>query len=231
MATYDKDAILQCLDGFTLASYMGVPTVRRGGIIFCQCLNPLHHEKKFDNCQIFKNGFHCYSCGEQYSLYTGARAWNEKQGNTLQGSEVWELLGDAAGGIDNFIIKGHTAQPKKERFPITDAELDLMGIKKYPSGRVSLSIKNCYEVDGMIVKSEETPAPIQSITQLWATDKDAFWYIIQTRILQELEKNEAFYNAFKTSKSEEGQAISKAFSKRIYMLKLLKGKYSHYIYL
>lgn len=127
-----------------------------------------------------------------------------KQGQIVSGSEIYGILGDAAGGREQYIIKGRFKP--EEKFPLSKKLMDILDFKTNTGFN---EIKSCEtDKDGMILSSKEQYAAGLSVKQLWLSDKTAFWYIVGTRCRQMLEKYRKFANVFSKSRTASGQAIA-----------------------
>ena len=97
---YNTEAICENVDTLTLCEILGIPVKKKGATYFSECPNPEHHEEKiFSHNKIYpgNGGCHCFACGKTYRPYGIAKDWLEKQGQVVSGSEIYGILGDAAG--------------------------------------------------------------------------------------------------------------------------------------
>lgn len=221
---FDKDAIYSNLDARSLIDYLGIRSRKAGSTTYIVCPNPDHIEKSAyrpKHCQLFQDSCYCWSCGATYNLYGIAYNWMEKEeGQHLTGEEVYSILAEAAGGKENYIIKGNK-QPKIQRFPLNDKELHALMLTKYPTAKSTISLTEVVEEDGIIIASKEQTNKQISLLSLWKEDKNAFMYIVKTKAKQQLEKNAEMYELFKNSKTIDGQNIAQSFNENIFTLKNL----------
>lgn len=204
---YNTEAICENVDTLTLCEILGIPVKKKGATYFSECPNPEHHEEKiFSHNKIYpgNGGCHCFACGKTYRPYGMAKDWLEKQGQIVSGSEIYGILGDAAGGREQYIVNGRFKP--EEKFPLNKKLMDILDFKTSTGFN---EIKSCEtDENGMILSSKEQYAAGPSVKQLWLSDKTAFWYIVGTRCRQMLEKYRKFANVFSKSRTASGQAIA-----------------------
>lgn len=224
MANYDIDNIMSSLTLLDVVEYLDIPHAKRGSTIFLQCPNPNHIEKKYDNCAISKKGNSCtcYSCGEHFGRFQIVKKWHEKSyGQNLNGQEVYGILGDIAGGRERFLLSEKGKYHQKNKFPFSNQQLDLLGLEK--NNRPIRVVLNCEKYsyydkkDNMLYEDEyeisEEQVPI-SVMELWNNDKEAFWYLINSRAKNMIFRNHELYEQFK-----ENILLASAFREREYQLK------------
>ena len=210
MASYDTEAIMQNVDILTLCDILDIPVKRKGATYFAECVNPDHFEKKIDaHNKLFPDGCHCFSCGKTYTPYGMVLNWGLKNGRSYSGNEIYGILGDAAGGRELYVVKGK--YNPKEKFPLDDKMMNLLGFEKHSYTKTIYSAQT--DEKGNIVSSEEKRIQNISVKNLWETDKEAFWYIVDLRCKEMYERNVDFANAFANSKTRNGQELSAVFKK------------------
>lgn len=215
---YNVDSIIENVDTLTLCEIIGLPVKKKGNSYFSPCCNPSHSEKKiFSHNKIYpgNGGCYCFACGQSYNPYGMVVNWAEKNGQTISGSEVIGILGDAAGGRELYAVKG--PYKPEAKFPLSKRIMELLGFRNNTG---FTQIVNCETDDeGYIMSATEKRVPGISIRRMWLEDKAAFWYIVGTKSRQMLEKYTAFADVFSTSKTVDGQQIAMVYKRNALDLK------------
>ena len=145
---YNTEAICENVDTLALCEILGIPVKKKGATYFSECPNPEHHEEKI---YPGNGGCHCFACGKTYRPYGMAKDWLEKQGQIVSGSEIYGILGDAAGGREQYIIKGRFKP--EEKFPLSKKLMDILDFKTNTGFN---EIKSCEtDKDGMILSTKQ----------------------------------------------------------------------------
>ena len=210
MAKYwDLDRLMSDANAFDVAERIGIRKKRAGSTYYIECVSGTHSETRLNHCQIFRDGCHCYSCGASHNTYGMVKEYySNVVGRSLDHDEICSIIADTCGGEDRYIIRDKDANEVKKPFPLTEEELDFIGLApKSTRARaiVSYSDYKTEEIrelcDDGYVKTK--PLPPMNIYVLFRENEALFWLMVKGKISERIVQARAGYKRYKTNPDKD----------------------------
>lgn len=184
---FDVEALKAAADCASVARYIGIPMRRSGGTTFIECPNPDHRETRFEHCAISHDGryCHCFSgkCGMSFDVIGMVKSYSEKQGRELSFLEACEIVADACGGSDNYLL---SEDPKASPFQITDEERELIGFQPDLKAAKEVALKKRDLYGALYTGCQNSTKRQWALKEVWRVN-----YLILKRLVKRIEKTGA----------------------------------------
>lgn len=201
---YNIDAILDNLDIADYIDYLGIE--RKGKKVLC----PAHDDTHFGSAQIWHKGIHCFVCGKFISA-------NEctKIVCGVNGQEAFGIMADFAGGRSLYTVNNEEKikEDKVRKIILTKDEMTLLGLA------TSKNYSDTMKETGVSLRD------LPSLRQLATEDKEAYKYLIESKVKEKLEVANFYVSVFSNLEPTENVVLmKKAFLNTISQIKAIREK-------
>ena len=212
--SYNTEAILAVADAITVAQYLGIEMVTKGGRTFIRC--PGHFktigrtDNNINNCILDSKGYHCFACGDHGDVITLVQNYID-----CTFLEAVKIVTNLYGGSQSFKNK------EKLRLNIlSSADLSLIGLNPVHNPEVSdagrlvyntsivkqaeTDVTNCAHKHREYVVYRKTARP--SLQELYDTDRRSYYALIERKAKEAAYKYKqalADYGSIRGKKAKE----------------------------
>ena len=142
-------------DAVDVANRIGIPITRCGATLYIPNVDGTK-ETRHEHTQLFHDGCYNYSTGVGRNTYGMIRDYYRNVlGRSISHDEICEIIADTCGGSDLYIVRKDKRQKRGRPFPLTNDELEAIGLVPRPRRNEVITAYSTFPADGLAHYTEK----------------------------------------------------------------------------